>query len=173
MTVKAGDGRVVEPDELIGCHDRCGPTRGGARMRTRWFLAVVSTSALASCGNGDGETGPPPPEELERRSVLSPCGEFVTTQPVLTPADRDKVSCIVAAFQAGTPAELIYERPGIEGGRIKYYLHVLGPRQVEEFKGVLEDRFGPTGWSHSICSRIDFLDPFGYPFAVECQTQSS
>jgi hypothetical protein len=63
--------------------------------------------------------------------------------------------CILQAFAAGRPAELVITFATIEGDPITNYVRVLDAGRVELFTDTTRDSYGSQGWVHSSCTDLD------------------
>jgi hypothetical protein len=66
---------------------------------------------------------------------------------------RRKNRCLLDAFAAGSPAELIVTSAPIDGGPITTYIRVLGHRRVEVFIDSTKDSEGSQRWVHLCATR--------------------
>ena len=134
-------------------------------------LPAETTEPVAAEPDVENETaGALPADRLRGLADWPPepsCGSYVNlNQPPEETSDQVEANeCIVSAFEAGDPAEVVATYSTVEGDPIVNYIRVLGPNTVEVFVDTTADVYGPRGWLHQLCERLTeqsgFLQPDG------------
>ncbi|MDQ2674284.1 MAG: DUF4362 domain-containing protein [Chloroflexota bacterium] len=92
------------------------------------------------------------PDWITNRLPLTSCG--VEDLGVERTFDADARSCLLAAHQRGSGAELISNVVSIEGDPITRYLRVHDNGVIELFVDATRDRYGSGRWERLRCDRL-------------------
>jgi hypothetical protein len=94
------------------------------------------------------------PSALEAWPEEPSCGRYEGSNEPVSPKHRRGNQCLLDAFAAGRPAELVVKLPGIDGGPTTTYYRVLGPGRVEVFIDSTEDTESSQRWVHLLCDDV-------------------
>ena len=112
---------------------------------------------LAAIGTGCGILPPPTPDWVTGRTELPSCGaEEVTADRLPNRAARE---CVLDAWRESRAAELITERPTVEGDPVTTIVRVLPDGSVELFVDATHDRFGSGEWERLTCQGLRPVRP--------------
>lgn len=120
----------------------------------RCILAVL-LGALVGCA----PTLPEPHPAVANRAPLPACGvDDLRDGPPRERTNVDARRCLIAAWEAGEPAELIRHHPELDGGPTTTIFRALGDGRMEVFQYGSEDGTEPGTWRHSICADLLYGD---------------
>jgi len=115
----------------------------------RPLLAALAITVLAA---GCDLLPAGPPDWVTNREALPACGaEEVTAgrQP-----NREARECLLDAWREGRAAELISERPSVEGDPITTIYRVMPDGTMDMFIDATRDRFGSGEWERYVCTGL-------------------
>jgi hypothetical protein len=124
-------------------------------------ILLLALSSLTACSYR--------PSGLESWPDEPSCGSYENRNEPVSAEQRQKTRCLLDAFAAGRPAELVFTTYTIEGDPITEYYRVLGPGSVEVFIDSTQDSFGSQEWTHLLCEEVaEDAGPFSGLFE-ECR----
>jgi hypothetical protein len=112
----------------------------------RPILLGILVAVLAA---GCGLLPPPTPDWVTRRTELPDCGAEQIAQGGLP--DREARACLLDAWRESRAAELVSERPSVEGDPITTIYRVHPDGSVDLFVDSTRDRFGSGEWERLTC----------------------
>jgi hypothetical protein len=93
------------------------------------------------------------PSALEDWPEEPSCGRYENLNEPVSAAHRRGNQCLLDAFAAGRPAELVVTTATIDAGPITHYFRVLGQRRVEVFVDLPNDENSQL-WVHLLCDDV-------------------
>jgi hypothetical protein len=109
-------------------------------------LAALALFAATACSYE--------PSALQGWPEEPSCGRFENLNEPLSAEHRRGNQCLLDAFAAGRPAELVVTTATIDSGPITHYFRVLGQRRVEVFVDATNDTEGSSRWVHLVCNDV-------------------
>jgi hypothetical protein len=94
------------------------------------------------------------PSALEDWPEEPSCGRYENLNEPVSADHRRGNQCLLDAFAAGRPAELVVTSPTIDSGPITTYYRVLGPGRVEVFIDSTKDSYSSQRWVHLVCDEV-------------------
>lgn len=108
--------------------------------------------AIAVLAAGCDLLPPPTPDWVLNRTELPACGAEEVAADRLP--NREARECLIDAWRESRPAELISERPTVEGDPVTTIYRVLPDGSVEMFVDMTRDRYGSGEWERLVCSGL-------------------
>jgi hypothetical protein len=119
------------------------------------FGSLIAVVALGVTATGCSSLfAPGPPAQFTNRPQLPACGQEMYGRG--EGMDVDARTCLMSAFEDGSPAELVSTRLSVEGEPVVTYFRVWPAPgvPVEIYTDSSRDSFRSAAWTYQACERL-------------------